>query len=379
MSKNESAGIFAAAKSIKDTIDAELSQSKYKGVAVAYANDQSDIISDDYRELATEAIVTLILVFVVMWLFIGFQDSLFATLALPLAFLCTFMFLNAFGYSLNFLTNFSLILSFGIAVDTIIVIVQAASAKVRIGYEPKTAILLALREYSIPILSGVMTTIVAFIPMMVLPGILGKFLAYIPITIFGVLASGLVLALTVNSALYLFFIRPRKKYVRDTTALEYASNEEKAILEFERIGKEAAVDAAVPLRMRVIHSVTVWYKKVLSAYLTNKKMRITGIFLPFVILILSFVPIIGGKSLAGHVGFDLFPASDNGFVQYVIKGSTGERVNSLDSLTPKIVDILNKYPEIKFYQIETNDAKTSTDAGISISVTMLKLKERQKN
>jgi multidrug efflux pump subunit AcrB len=224
-----------------------------------------------------------------------------------------------------------------------------------------------------------MTTIVAFIPMMVLPGILGKFLAYIPITIFGVLASGLVLALTVNSALYLFFIRPRKKYVRDTTALEYASNEEKAILEFERIGKEVVVDDAVPLRMRVIHSVTVWYKKVLSAYLTNKKMRITGIFLPFVILILSFVPIIGGKSLAGHVGFDLFPASDNGFVQYVIKGSTGERVNSLDSLTPKIVDILNKYPEIKFYQIETNDAKTSTDAGISISVTMLKLKERQKN
>lgn len=96
VSKNENSGIFAAAKSIKSTIDGELSQSKYKGIAVAYANDQSDIISDDYRELATEALTTLTLVFIVMWLFIGFQDSLFATLSLPLAFLCTFMFLNAF-------------------------------------------------------------------------------------------------------------------------------------------------------------------------------------------------------------------------------------------------------------------------------------------
>lgn len=88
-----------------------------------------------------------------MYLFVGFKDSLFATLTLPLAFLATFLILSYFGYSLNFLTNFSFILSFGIAVDTIIVIVQAASAKLRIGYSPRSAIMLALREYAIPIIS----------------------------------------------------------------------------------------------------------------------------------------------------------------------------------------------------------------------------------
>ena len=116
--------------------------------------------------------MTTTLVFIVMWLFVGFFDALFATLTLPLAFFATFILLNAFGYSLNFLTNLSLILSFGIAVDTIIVIVQAASAKIRVGHEPKSAIMIALREYSLPITAGVMTTILAFIPMMVLPGIL---------------------------------------------------------------------------------------------------------------------------------------------------------------------------------------------------------------
>jgi multidrug efflux pump subunit AcrB len=88
-----------------------------------------------------------------MYAFVGFKDSLFATFTLPLAFLSTFILLYYGGYTMNFLTNFSLILSFGIAVDTIIVIVQAASAKIRVGYTPRTAIMLALREYAVPIIS----------------------------------------------------------------------------------------------------------------------------------------------------------------------------------------------------------------------------------
>ena len=317
--KTESTGIFAASTAVKKIVDDILQTPSFQGVKVAYANDQADAIRDDYAELAREALITLVLVLTVMWLFIGFRDALFATFTLPLAFLVTFMLLNGFGYSLNFLTNFSLIISFGIAVDTIAVIVQAASAKIRVGYEPRTAIMLALREYGVPVISGVMTTIVAFIPMMVLPGILGKFLAYIPITIFGVLASGLVLALTVNSALYLAFIKRKNTYVHDDTAVEYATDEEKKLLEYERIGKTEITDGARPLRIRMIHGATQWYKSQLRKFLSSKTLRLWSIWGPVLILILSFVPIFGGKSLAGHVGFDLFPGSDNGFVQYEVK------------------------------------------------------------
>ncbi len=317
--KTESSGIFAASNAVKAAVTEALATPNFSGVQVSYSSDQADTIGDDYRELALEAITTLVLVFIVMWLFIGFRDSLFATFTLPLAFLVTFMFLNGFGYSLNFLTNFSLVLSFGIAIDTIVVIVQAASAKIRVGYEPRTAIMLALREYGVPVISGVMTTIVAFIPMMVLPGVLGKFLAYIPITIFGVLASGLILALTVNSALYLAFIKRKTTYVHDDTAIEYATDEEKQLLEYERIGKTEITDGARPLRIRMIHAGTEWYKKQLRKFLANSTLRAWSIWGPIIILILSFFPIIGGKSLAGHVGFDLFPASDNGFVAYEVR------------------------------------------------------------
>lgn len=97
-----------------------------------YGVDLADTISDDYKELLREAIITLMLVFVSMYLFVGFRDSVFASITLPLAFLSTFLILYYKGYTMNFLTNFSLIISFGIAVDTIIVIVQAASAKIRV-------------------------------------------------------------------------------------------------------------------------------------------------------------------------------------------------------------------------------------------------------
>ena len=89
-----------------------------------YGSDLADTIRDDYAELLKEAITTLVLVFIAMYLFVGFRDSVFASVTLPLAFLATFILLNSGGYTMNFLTNFSLILSFGIAVDTIIVIVQ---------------------------------------------------------------------------------------------------------------------------------------------------------------------------------------------------------------------------------------------------------------
>lgn len=285
VNKNDGTSIFGVSEAAKSAIEEILENPEYSGVFYRFSNDLADNIIDDYRELLKEAMITIALVFVIMYLFVGFRDSLFATLTLPLAFLSTFALLHFGGYTLNFLTNFSFILSFGIAVDTIIVIVQAASMKQRVGYDPKTAILLALKEYAVPITAGVMTTIVAFVPMMTLPGIMGKFLAFIPVTIFGVLATGLVLALTVNSALYLAFVGRKNVYVKDSNALEYATDEERALLEFERQGKTEISEQSAPVRLRVIHAATSWYKKTLRWFLENTKVRRISILLPILFFV----------------------------------------------------------------------------------------------
>jgi len=77
----------------------------------------------------------------------------------------------------------------------------------------------------------------------------------------------LILALSVNSALYLLFVKAKKQYIHDDTAVEYATEEEKQLLEYERIGKEEIRGDQKPLRLRIIHAATEWYKHVLAYYL----------------------------------------------------------------------------------------------------------------
>lgn len=366
VNKVEWTSIFTASKNAKKIIEDTFKTDSFKNFSYVYWNDIADTIKDDYRELAKEALITLTLVFVAMYLFVWFKDSIFATITLPLAFLSTFIILNYWWFSLNFLTNFSLILSFWIAVDTIIVIVQAASAKMRVWYDPETAIMLALKEYAIPIISWVLTTIVAFVPMMFLPGIMWKFLAYIPITIFWVLACWLLLALTVNSALYLIFVKKQKKYVHDDTTLEYASEEEKELLYLEREWKIEVSSKTSPLRVRVIHACTVWYKKTLSAFLINTFVRRIFIIIPVILLVLSFV------FLAPLVWFQLFPGSDNNYLTASIEWENWLRTERMSEKVEWLSDMLSKYKEIKYYTISIQDNY------VDVTIQLHKKNERKK-
>ena len=353
VNKTDSASIFSASSSAKSVVEKYFQTSEFENFWFKYGSDLADTIRDDYNELLHEALITLALVFVAMYLFVGFRDSLFASITLPLAFLATFLLLYYGGYTMNFLTNFSLILSFGIAVDTIIVIVQAASAKIRVGYDPPSAIMLAMHEYAVPIIAWVMTTIVVFIPMMTLPGILGKFLSFIPVTIFWVLATGLILTLTVNSALYLLFVRKWKSYVDNPHAIEYASDEDKELLILEREGKIRIGESATPLRIRVIHGVTEWYKRILRTFLEHTYMRRLSIFLPVVFLIFGFIV------LAPRVGFDLFPSDDNNLINITIEWPVGQRTETTALALSGLTEKFQWYSEIDYASINISGNQAS--------------------
>lgn len=363
INKTAWAAIFTVSALAKAEIEKQFSTSGFSEYGFVYGNDLADTITDDYKELAKEALITLTLVFIAMYLFVWFKDSLFACLTLPLAFFSTFILLSSFGFSLNFLTNFSLILSFWIAVDTIIVIVQASSAKMRVWYNPDTAILLALKEYARPIISWVMTTIVVFIPMMTLPGMMGKFLAYIPITIFGVLATWLVLALTVNSALYLLFVKWQNTFVENETILEYAEEEEKEILAYEREWKQE-IKVGIPLRIRVIHACTEWYKETLRWFLENTFLRRLSIIVPFILLILSFI------YLAPAVGLELFPWDDQWIISFTVEWANGLRTEEMAKKIEWIESVFRWVDEMKYYTLSINNNVAT------IVVQLLKKQER---
>ena len=91
---------------------------------MTYVADAADAISQDYDDLAHNGLETVVLVFLSILLFVGLKESLIGSVTVPLSFFITFIVLQRLGLSLNFLTNFSLIVCFGIAIDATIVVIQ---------------------------------------------------------------------------------------------------------------------------------------------------------------------------------------------------------------------------------------------------------------
>lgn len=367
VNKTDSVSIFSVSDTAKKSIDTLLSTSDFIWYGRVYATDLADNIRDDYITLASNATQTIILVFIAMFIFVGWRDALFAIIALPLAFLATFIMLDGFGYTMNFLTNFSLIISFGIAIDTVIVIIEAASVNQKLGYNPRTAITLALKQYAVPVISWVLTSIVVFVPMMVLPGVLWKFMAYIPITIFGVLALGLVLVLTVNNALYIIFNKKRNYYMEDVHALEYMSPDERELLIIEREGKEHRTADEHSWRARFFNSIEDGYRRIATPMLESTFWRRVAIWGPVILLILSF------KFLAPLVGFNLFPGDDNAYTSFNITWPVGQITEKTITELSGIDSIFLGYPEVEHTIITISDNRAN------IAVQLTKKPIRQEN
>lgn len=346
--KKDSATIFKASSQAKEKIKNIFSEQWLSNYGYEFSHDIAEIVTSNYTDLAKEAINTLFLVFIGMFFFVGFKDALFSIIVIPLAFLWTFLTLYKWWYSMNMLTNFSLIIAFGIAIDTVVVFVQAASIKIRVGFNPKTAIALALKEYAIPTIIGVITTVIVFVPMLVLPGMLGKFLSFIPVTITGVLIWGLVLALTVNIALYILFIRPSRVYIKNPEITNFLSNEEKELLEIERKWKILVTEKNIALRTRILTFFVDKYKKIMQKILPNKLYRRWWII--FVIAFFFF----GSMFLAPMINFEMMPADDNDSISFKIEWANWLTTTKMNEEIGNLEKFFDSYPEIKDLSITTS-------------------------
>ncbi|MDD3144571.1 MAG: efflux RND transporter permease subunit [Candidatus Gracilibacteria bacterium] len=352
--KNAGLNVFDVSVLAKETLNNFVKVNPdLKGVGIFYVNDMSELILEDYSTLSGTAIQTFILVFLTILVFVGLRESLIASILIPLSFLITFIVLDTLGYSLNFLTNFSLVLTLGIAIDTVIVIIEASSEKMKLGYNKKNAVLLAVTEYKAPLISGTLTTLVAFLPLMFLPGVMGKFLAYIPITVFSTLVAALILALTVSSTLFVKFVKDSKTFHKDEKLEATMSQDQKDFLEYERIGKVEKNDDKISYRDRILNKMSLVYYNLLKKVLLSKSSRRTFILSPILILILTFV------FLAPNIGFILFPKTDNGVINISVETKEGTNKEQLLKYVDKIDESIYKYEELKVYNMTISNNKIS--------------------
>lgn len=164
-------------------------------IKISYLLDQSSFIYEVLGSLQSAIITAIVLVMIVVLAALGLRSSLLVGLAIPTSFMTGFLILAAAGMTVNMMVMFGLVLTVGMLVDGAIVMVEYADRKMAEGMPPEEAYIRASKLMFWPIVSSTATTLAAFLPMLLWPGVPGEFMSYLPIMVIIVLSASLLTAL----------------------------------------------------------------------------------------------------------------------------------------------------------------------------------------
>jgi multidrug efflux pump subunit AcrB len=153
------------------------------GLRMTLADDQTIPTREAIKVMQTNALYGVIMVLAVCWLFLGAKIGVLVSLGIPFSLLGTFALLAALGHTVNVSVLLGVVIALGLLVDDAVVIVEATYYRIERGQEALQASLDAIGEVWAPVLASVATTMAAFLPLMLLPGIVGKFMFVIPFVV----------------------------------------------------------------------------------------------------------------------------------------------------------------------------------------------------
>jgi HAE1 family hydrophobic/amphiphilic exporter-1 len=172
--------------------------------------DTTRAVNEGIKEIVETLLIAILLVVAVVYLFLqGWRSTLIPLLAVPVSLVGTFVFFPLFGFSLNTLSLFGLVLAIGLVVDDAIVVVEAVERHIEDGLAPKDAALKAMEEISGPVIGIALVLSAVFIPTAFIPGITGRLYQQFAVTIaISVLLSAFN-ALSLSPALAALLLKPK--------------------------------------------------------------------------------------------------------------------------------------------------------------------------
>src|SRR6201998_1035905 len=176
----------------------------------AISLDTTEAVSAGMKEIVLTLVIAIALVLIVVFVFLqGWRATLIPLLAVPVSLVGTFMFFPLFGFSINTLSLFGLVLTIGLVVDDAIVVVEAVERHIEDGSPPRAAALKAMEEISGPVIGIALVLSAVFIPTAFIPGITGRLYQQFAVTIaFSVILSAFN-ALSLSPALAALLLRPK--------------------------------------------------------------------------------------------------------------------------------------------------------------------------
>src|SRR6478672_2761205 len=199
--KRSSQNMISAIEQVKEKIEQAKENYLPKDLDLKLTNDQSSRVEHQVDELSNHIIFGILLVMIVLMFTMGLRNSLFVGAAIPLSMLMAFSILSAFGLTLNTMVLFGLVMGLGMLVDDGIVVVDNVFANMKKGMDRYQASKLGIGEIAWPVISSTATTLMAFLPFLLWPGTMGKFMKYFPITLTVTLSASLFVAMVVNAAM----------------------------------------------------------------------------------------------------------------------------------------------------------------------------------
>jgi len=356
--KKTGGDITKLAQEVRKRIEISKGIAYPENVEVEITNDYSIFISNSLDILIRSGIQTIFLILIILFFFLGFREASLSALAIPFSFFIAFIAMSLSDQSLNSISLFSLVLSLGILVDSAIVVVEGMYSKVeKFGLSSYQAAISTINEYGTPLLSGTMTTVAAFFPLLFVKGIFGQFIKTIPEVVIITLLAGLFVAISIVPAIGAYIIKPVKKgeikigesEENGNDCGEVANNKKTNQLRLKEIGKlklklkEKMKSRPRRKRMasRMFSKVSTFYCQLISKTIITKKRRMILIIATFAAFIFSIsLPFLGVLETRSFV------EQDSDFFYINLEMPSGTKLERTNEVVQKIEEEVFKIEEV---------------------------------
>ncbi len=309
----ESVSIFLYKKgsgniiSIIDDVKAYIAEfeSSVPGIEVSLRNDGSLDVKNGINALGKSAFIGILLVFIALLVFLGWRNAMLAAFSIPLSILIAFMVIPYFDITLNNLTIFGFIIVVGMVVDNSIVVLENIHRFREEGYCHRDSIVMGVDQVIWPVFSSTLTTLAAFLPLLLLEGIMGQFLGVFPIVVsLALLGSWIQSMVVLPNNVFQFAHKEPKKEDRST---------------------------------KLIQPLIAYYQRGIKHALKHRKITIWG---TVALLLVSF-----GILASGAIQFEFFPTTPSQTIRLQVQTPIGSTIEETGKIVSRVEEFIRTMPQ----------------------------------
>ncbi len=317
-------------------------------IYVSVSKDKSKDVNDMLTELQNSVIAAVLLVFIVIVGILGIRSALLVGISIPGSFLLGILLIGTFGYTINMMVLFALIMAVGLLVDGAIVVTEMADRRLAEGESRHAAYSRAAIRMAWPIIASTCTTLAAFVPLALWPGTSGEFMKYLPLTLIAVLAASLLMALLIVPTLGSLF--GKTGAVSDDARHNLAAAE------------TGDLDSITGFTGKYVQ----FLKRSMRTPWRNVG-YVSGLLLAIYAAFFAF-----GK------GTEYFPEVEQPFAMVDIRARGDLSIDEQDYLVRQVEQRLLDMPEIEYLYVKTGDVRETPDQIGSLTLNLIDWDQRRK-